>query len=195
MQNNVKTGYGKNFIFDQIKLYFDEKPIFKFGKYYGEVDMTGKVLFTIQCDDLNRLGEEYFSICINDKWGIIDNNKEWLIKPEYDSIDITYDTFYIVSKNGKYGIININNDVITDFIYDSMECVSYSKKYYAASKDGKMGIINLYGREITPFIFKEIDLFPKDYGTARFNGKYGLITDEGNTIEIDIESLEKHLQI
>lgn len=44
-------------------------------------------------------------------------------------------------------------------------------------------------------MFKEIDLLVSDYGTARFNGKYGLITDEGNPIEIDIESLEKHLQI
>lgn len=195
MQNDVKINYEKNFIFDKIKIYYDDNPIFKFGAYYGEIDKTGKILSAIKCDDLCRIDKENFAICINDKWGIISNSKEWLIEPEYDSLNITEDCFYIASKNGKYGVVNINNDVITDFIYDSFEMVSFSKKYYAAGKDGKIGIVNLYGREIAPFIFKEIDLYAEDISTARLNGKYGLVTDEGNPIEIDIESLEKQLQI
>lgn len=195
MKDNVKTNYERNFIFDEIKTYFDDNPIFKFGAYFGEIDKTGKILSAIKCDNLCRIGEENFAICIKDKWGIINNNKEWLIKPEYDSLNITEDCFYIASKNGKYGVININNDVITDFIFDSFEIVSFRKKYYAASKDGKIGIVNLFGREIAPFLFKEIDMLVEDYGTARFDGKYGLIDDECNPIEIDIKSLEKQLQI
>lgn len=193
MQNNIKINFEKNFIFDEIRLYY-ENPIFKFGAYYGEIDKTGKILFAIKCDELFRIDAEKFGICINDKWGIISRNKKWIIEPEYDDLNEAEDGFYIAKKNGKFGIININNDVITNFIYDTFERIFFGDNdYYVAGKNGKIGIINLYGRAIVPFIFKEIDIYGDDFGKARFNGKYGLINEEGNPLEIDIASLEEQL--
>ena len=194
MKNNIKINFEKNFIFDEIRVYYDKNPIFKFGAYYGEVDKTGKILLAIKCDDLRSIDTEKFAICINDKWGIINRDKEWIIEPEYDDLDEAEDGFYIANKNGKFGIININNDVITDFTYDSFERICWGDSYsYAAGKNGKIGIINLNGRVITPFIFKEIDIYGDDFGKARLNGKYGLINEEGKPLEIDIASLEEEL--
>ncbi len=36
--------YQENFIFDEIKTYYKENPIFKLGEYYGEIDTNGKVI-------------------------------------------------------------------------------------------------------------------------------------------------------
>ena len=99
MKNNIKINFEKNFIFDEIRVYYDKNPIFKFGAYYGEVDKTGKILLAIKCDDLRSIDTEKFAICINDKWGIINRDKEWIIEPEYDDLDEAEDGFYIANKD------------------------------------------------------------------------------------------------
>lgn len=61
--------YQENFIFDEIKTYYEENPLFKLGEYYGEIDTDGKVLFLIKANCLCRIDEDLFAIQIGNKWG------------------------------------------------------------------------------------------------------------------------------
>ena len=186
--------YQENFIFDEIKTYYGENPLFKLGEYYGEIDTDGKVLFLIKANCLCRIDEDLFAIQIGNKWGILNYYTEWLIEPQYDELLPTNDHYYIVKKADKYGIININNDVVTDFVYDSFECISHEKDYYRASIDGKYGIINKFGRIIAPFIYDEISIIMTEYVSAKINGRYGLLDGKGKPIKIDMDSLKQQLQ-
>lgn len=185
--------YQENFIFDEIKTYFEENPIFKLGEYYGEIDTNGKVLFLIKANCLRRIDDGLFTIQIGNKWGILNYYMEWLIEPQYDEIRPTFDHYYIVKKTDKYGIININNEIVLDFIYDSFECISYEKDYYCTSIDGKYGIINKFGYIVAPFIFDEISTM-LEYDSAKLNGRYGLLDRKGKSVKIDMDSLKQQLQ-
>lgn len=185
--------YQENFIFDEIKTYYEENPIFKLGEYYGEIDTNGKVLFLIKANCLCRIDDDLFAIQIGNKWGILNYYMEWFIEPQYDELRPTNDHYYIAKKADKYGIIDIYNDVVTDFVYDSFECISYEKDYYCASINGKYGIIDKFGRIIAPFIFDEISTM-LEYGFAKLNGRYGLLDRKGKSIKIDMDSLKQQLQ-
>lgn len=185
--------YQENFIFDEIQTYYEKNPIFKLGEYYGEINTNGKVLFLIKANCLCRIDDDLFAIQIGNKWGILNYYMEWLIEPQYDEIRPTNDHYYIAKKIDKYGIININNDVVTDFVYDSFECISYEKDYYCASIDGKYGIVNKFGHIVAPFIFDEISTM-LEYGSAKLNGRYGLLDRKGKSIKIDMDSLKQQLQ-
>ncbi len=187
-----------NFIFDKFNYCDKNNVIFKLGKYYGILDKKGNITWFIKADNLGSVGRGKFIIKIGDKYGIINNDKKYILEPEYEHIERIYlrkalnKDVFIASKNCKYGIINIKNEIIIDFMYDYLQDL-YENEKFIAEINGKKGIIDLKNNILIPFEYDYIydyiniliPLFPKLYVVEK-NGKRGIINQK-NEIIIPIE--------
>jgi WG containing repeat len=71
-----------------------EIPSHYFFKYrknskYGVIDLTGKVLLEPQFEDVRQIHKSYFEVKHKRKWGIIDNNKNFIVQPVYEQVYFT----------------------------------------------------------------------------------------------------------
>lgn len=115
-------------------------------------------------DRLNRIFYHGKAICIDNdnKYGIIDKFGNIVVKPYYDFIETPALGNYLVAHlDGKTGVIDFNGNVKMPFVYDSImsemqEDLSYS-------------FVQEYG-------------FILGYFTICFNGKYGVIDENLETI-------------
>ena len=64
---------------------------------------------------------QYIPYPENDKWGIMDLDKNVIIPAKYDSVDFAYYDRSIVKVKGKYGLIDLNGNYILKPKYHSIE--------------------------------------------------------------------------
>lgn len=113
----------------------------------------------------------------NGKWGYVDENDRWVIRPTYTAV--LYETnggMYPVSMNGKWGFVGVGGEKLTDIAYDACVCeIDYPKNHYtynyaALRQKGKWAFINVQGRFVTDFKYDEVMIY---------NGKYVIRIREG----------------
>jgi AAA+ superfamily predicted ATPase len=122
------------------------------------------------------------------RYGIKDNNGNWIIQPMFDSVRNGYDEwgYCIVQLNGKWGLIKGNFSWILDPIYDDLDSdwSIYSPDIFA-KLNGKWGLIqtsdDLGNWKIKPN-FDSITSFKIDNYKCSLNGKYGVIDEDENWI-------------
>lgn len=177
-----------NFIFDKFNYYDKNNVIFQLGKYHGILDKKGNITWFIETEDLRSIGRGKFIIKVDDKYGIINKDKKYIIEPEYEHLERIFPdkaiskTVFIASKNGKYGIINIKNKIIIDFMYDGLQDLCGK---FRAEINGKKGIINLKNNILIPFEYEDITIvsyfFPNLFEVGK-NGKRGIINQKNKVI-------------
>ena len=108
---------------------------------YGVIDAnSGKVLIPIRYDYMEKdYGSSTYIISNNNKFGVIDNTGNTLLKPKY-----TY-----IKSAGLYD----NKDIYLANIYGSTKDNGYGMEV----EGGNWGVINKNGDTLTPFKFKEIE--------------------------------------
>lgn len=145
-------------------------------------------------DEVQRFFGKYAPANYCGKWGIIDSNGEWLIKPSYQNLLFHTSELIIAQENNLYGIIDINKNVILPFKY---ECLSFinSENLLIAQKEGKFGIINTEGKIVLPLEYQEISELSSDNIFAIKNSdKWGIINLDNKLLvpfEYDSIRLEK----
>ena len=72
----------------------------------------------------------------NNKFGIINENKEYILKPEYQEI-FDYKNNFVIKKDNKYAIINDKKETIIDYEIDYTEQL---EDYLIIIKNNKLGI-------------------------------------------------------
>ncbi len=109
----------------------------------------------------------------NGKWGFVNGNSEWIIKPQYASVSSFSDNLSCVSKKGKWGYINKVGKLIIPFQY------SQAKPFvngYAAVRSPKVlpgntrennnqfkwGFINTNGDLVVDYLFKNVKEFDSE---------------------------------
>lgn len=104
---------------------------------YDIYDTLGTIIKTINCDTIYQdQNFNYKKATINGKMGIVNNNYDWLIKPQYKYIEsLTENIFLIVNQNKKIGIIDVNNKLIVDTTYTDFLPVfnNYHPDFFAAN--------------------------------------------------------------
>jgi len=81
---------------------------------YGNINMKGK-LISVQKDKLFVLGTDdhnWEMAKLDNKWGYIDNDLHWKIKPQYGEIQPFSQSYAAVVMNGKWGYINKKGKMI-----------------------------------------------------------------------------------
>lgn len=115
---------------------------------------------TIPCiyDEAKPFGElqslhssrvRYAKVCLNGKWGIIDEEGSERIAIKYEEIGVV-DSVMTARKNGKWGLISLNGREVVPFMYDSIKPFFIHDKGIYVRSDGKWGAIDLKGNELVP---------------------------------------------
>ena len=89
------------------------------------IDSNGNIVISSSFDMAYDFIEGRAAVSIGDKWGLINQNGEFVIPPIYD--DLTWDgdaNITIVSDNGVMGLISRTGKIIAPFIYDSIHTCS-----------------------------------------------------------------------
>lgn len=145
---------------------------------------------------------EYFALYAQNKWGIINQEGEEVIKPSYQEMIVVPDktkavficTYDVNEETGTYKTkaINDNNeDILTGYeqieVLENMDQygnIWYEENVLKVKKNGKYGLIDLLGKEILPTQYDEITVLEGTENSIiiKKDGKTGLANDVGSII-------------
>lgn len=92
---------------------------------------------------LNNVDRTLYPIKVRNKWGYIDETKEFYIKPKYEMAEAFYEGLAIVQLEGKYGFVNKSGELVIDAIFD--DAYKMSEGHAVVEVDEKWGLINRSG--------------------------------------------------
>lgn len=178
--------------------------IFIMKKLLTKDNKTGKVV-----------SSTYFAVFTDNKWGVINQNGEYVIDPAYQEMIVvpnnkkavflcTYDVDY---SSGTYKTKALNAESKEIFTqYDNIEAIQnkdengnlvYDSEVAKVQKNGKYGLVDLAGKEVLACEYDEITAIAgiENCFKIKKDGKYG-ITNEAGTVVItpqyaDIDVLGK----
>ena len=144
----------------------------------------------------------YYTVYENGKFGVINNDGETVITPEYTEIiaipnkdvPIFVCTYDVNDQEGTYKtkVINQKNEEIfkeynkVEAIdnFDSKQNIWYEDNILRVQKDGKYGLIDFEGKEVLPCDYEEIVALKGVTNNllVKKDGKVGLVNEKGQTI-------------
>ena len=144
----------------------------------------------------------YYTVYENGKFGVINNEGETVINPEYTEIvlipnkdvPIFICTYDLNDQDGTYKtkVINQKNEEIfkeyskVEAIdnFDSKQNIWHEDDVLRVEKDGKYGLINFEGKEVLPCDYDEITALKGVTNNllVKKDGKVGLVNEKGQTI-------------
>ena len=152
----------------------------------------------------NSKVQAYFSVCDNNKWGVINNNGDLVLECDYDNMiiipDKTKDVFVIVEginyDTEKYStkIIDQKGNQIINGYSDAMPLENsnnkeswYEDNLLRFSNNGKYGLIDFKGNIIVNAEYDKIEVVPgvKNSLYVEKDGKKGLINEKTGEVIIE----------
>lgn len=136
-----------------------------------------------------------YRVCNESKWGVLDTEGKWSIKPKYNFIQSIAHGTFIADKKGLWGVLNTKGDIVVDFIYNEIrnfydDSTNYwaDIPYYKVKKGAKWGVINDKGQEVIPIEYDDIKHFEqkkKLYFKSVIDNKevlFGLVNEKGQLV-------------
>lgn len=190
---------------------YDGEPKLNFKKVIGVIiTLLVIVLVVISIIKLVKgnktkvptINKSYYTVFLNNKFGVIDNKGNIVIEPTYDEMIIVPNktkaifacTYDVDDQTGEYKtkVINDKNEELYagyDKIeaidnFDSKQNIWYEDNVLKVSKNGKYGLIDFTGAELLPCEYDEITSLKsiKNNFIVRKDQKVGLVNEKGQTI-------------
>lgn len=199
--------FRNNFIFSNIDYSFnkqDKTILVKLGEYWRKLDTDGILSKNkIKCDNLMSFFNSNLKVINqNNKEGVIDNNFNVVIKPQYNNnavVPYLYNENLMVYKPFKKdktichrpAILDLKGNIVINFKYDNLRVISLEPFLLIAEINKKCGVINLKEEVIIPFEYE--DLKPCQNGNSEYliarkgYSDFGII-DISNNIVIPFEN-------
>lgn len=154
---------------------------------------------------------EYFALYANNKWGVINQDGEEIIRPSYQEMivipnkekDVFLCTYDINEQTGTYktkALNSKNEEILTEYDQiealenvDENENVWYEGKILKIEKNGKYGLIDFNGKEVLPAEYDEIVTLEGTENSIliKKDGKVGLVNDNGGIIaEVEYKEIK-----
>lgn len=136
----------------------------------------------------------YFVLKENEKFGVIDNQGNIIIEPQYDDIKIPNPekNIFVCYEGQTTKVMNDKKEEkyteyknITPLVLKNVSTdLRYEKSVLKYEKDGKYGLISLEGKKITNPIYEEIDTLQYKEGefVIKKDNKYGIMNMNGYLI-------------
>jgi len=163
-------------------------------------------LFLLFCTNIiaQETTTAVFPFAKDQKWGIIDANKNVILAPKYSLINFfefhknEEAVAFVKNESNKYGIINRKGAEIIAPAYDKIYGIQQNvRNVVRASKDGKMGLLSLdTGTPITAFEYDAILNFSEGsqpVAIVRRDKKHGIISTTGKVIAAPIYKNAYHI--
>lgn len=148
----------------------------------GLIDSTGKLIFPIQFEEIDLIGNNLAIYMLKSKYGYCKTDGSYLTQPIYASAsEFSYGRAWVANKN-KYGFIDDKGKRVTDLIFDDASSFNEHKIAIVAINK-KYGIIDYNGKFIVEPEYNSIASF--NGGNAFFEEKelYGLINYKGEIVQ------------
>ena len=111
-----------------------------------------------------------------------------VIKPEYESIDLSFSDFMVATKNGKTGVINKKGEIVVPFEFQIIKPSSSNPKarfpWLLAGKNGLWGLIDPAGHIFEPFEWTVANYYDQRDSLVLMSrpGLQRLINRQGETV-------------
>jgi hypothetical protein len=148
----------------------------------GIISVDQEIILPFKYDQITLQSENYFTIEINNKYGIVNSKGEITLEPSYDMITFFYvNDFAIAEKNNKAWFIDFNGNILNTKEYDKIDYVA--RDLYIVEQLGKKGLVNANIDEIFPVKYEDIAAYSEPYFSISEDGLlYNLADSEGNII-------------
>ena len=164
-----------------------EKNVLKVEKdgKYGLINLDGKIIAQCEYDNIEVLVEtsNVYLTTKENKKGIVDNVGNIIIENKYDEIKALtteYENGFIVKADGKYGVIGYDKNEKLEAKYDEIKNI-YGNNMYVAKIDGSWKVVDTEGNNFLEGQFDDIKSIQTDNVVISKNGKYGVISTNGDT--------------
>lgn len=174
--------YVSTFNENDVAFAFDNHLNFGFINKKGEL-IIGNLEPSIADIEMSYIfsDDRFITICVNDKWGVIDRNGNEIIPCEYEYSISYYEDRAIVEKDDQFACFDeLGNIIIELGKYDDIDY--FNEERSIVENDGKYGIIDKMGNLITPIEYDDIKSFRDGIAIVEKDEKYGIIDKNGNII-------------
>jgi|GEM_PF-5480787 len=127
-----------------------------------------------------------FMAQLQHKYGVFDEEGNWLLMPIYDSIDRRMNTIWKVSKEGKVSLCNTFGKLFLPLQYEDVSWLDGD--LFAVKNKGKWGIYSIkLSKLIVDAIYEEVDYcggcgYSPTYFLARKGDKWGVVDFKGKVL-------------
>ena len=104
----------------------------------------GKFCFSGKIDNIKSLGDRYFLIRKNKKYGLLSLSGKEILKPVYDGIADFHDGFVTIFSDRKFGLANPDKDVLIKPEFTSAP-EPFGDQYFMVKNDGNIGVVDKAG--------------------------------------------------
>lgn len=159
---------------------------------YGFINGNGEIvvhpMFEIVSSNLevHSSGEVKTSklrtVCISNKWGVIESSGKWLIQPMFDYIDGFDNGFAVVSMGEGRGVIDERGKWLIQPIFE--EIGKFRGDIASARQSDEFGFIDKSGNWVIKPIFNNVfsEGFVEDLCGVEIDDKWGYIDKSGNVV-------------
>jgi len=126
--------------------------------------------------EVNKL----MAVCKNKKWGIVDINGNYVVKPQFDDIKELSEGFIAFKQNGKWGFMDKNFKVVIKPQFDRAE--NFSEGYAAVMKSKLWGYIDSSGKFVIKPQYVNASLFFAGLSSVSTKNYVGLIDTKGSFV-------------
>lgn len=121
-----------------------------------------------------------FIVSSNGKKGLINEKGQWVLKPEYDKLEVAFNIYLALYKQGKMTYADTWGKLLVPLQFEKVGILDDDR--YDVKQQGKWGIYNVRQRQLAiPAVYDEFDYCggcgrKSDYIYAKKNGKWGIIS-------------------
>jgi WG containing repeat len=160
-------------------------------------DSTGQKIGFWKSDSTQLHPDKDNGLCL---YGMRNSKEEWVIQPQYESIEFFNHTQYIVNHHGKYGLINEFGDFIIPCEWDALADLNDDPFDYFKGREigylfepmydwkqpdantvlrcrkGKLyGVIDAFGKIILQPIYQDVDKTKYNLYQVKMGGSWGIV--------------------
>ncbi len=147
------------------------------GNKCGLLDTTGNLATQIIYEEIYEFNGD-ISAQYGQKWGLLNKNGTWAIKPELTMLYEFYDNLAIAKYSDKWGLIRKDGTWKVKCEYDALYFTG--ENFIIAEYNGSAGILDTSGNWLTKPDFDYISNYTNTKFVANKDNKYGIIDKNGN---------------
>lgn len=174
----------KNELLDELALNSKIYLPFKQNELVGFIDTTATIKIAPEFDSATPFNEGLSVVSKNDSVYFIDKNKKIKFNKVYEDAFQFRNGVAVVKESGKYCFINRQGQQISDY-YDEIN--EASDEIYVVKKNQLFAAYNIFGRQLFEHQFEQLGDFKNGYAYFSNNGKYGVVSAQGNKIIEDFD--------